>query len=114
MAVSSDRTSGDTILHGHFNDLRDDVFDITNGHIHGNTTDIGKGVYLRGTLAARPAAGQVGRVYKETDVGSEDVERDNGSAWESFIPVDAAVGVGSMRTLGSGSQQAAAGDHTHV
>lgn len=33
--------------------------------------------------------------------------------WSPVTPIDAAAAVGSMRTLGTGPQQAAAGDHTH-
>ena len=113
MAVSADRTSGDTLLHGHFNVLREDILNVSTGHTHGGGTDEGKALVRIGTLASRPAAGQAGSLYIETDAGSEDVERDNGSSFDSFMPVDAAVGVGSMRTLGTSSTQAGTGDHAH-
>ena len=68
-----------------------------------------------GLLSALPAAGTVGRIYKATDVTGA-LYYDNGTGWESVgvtPPTDAAAGVGSLRTLGAGSLQAAPGNHTH-
>lgn len=74
-------------------------------------------MYLTGTDAARPAASKVGRLYKPTDVGLESVVYwDTGSVWRTIggsAPSDPAAGTPGLRTLGSGSTQAAAGDHTH-
>lgn len=70
-------------------------------------------LWQRDAAASKPAAGQKGRVFVNTDTGAEKVERDTGSAWETILDADAATGTASLRTLGTGSQQAAAGDHTH-
>jgi hypothetical protein len=71
----------------------------------------------QGLLSSRPAAGKVGRWYKPTDAGSEAlVYWDDGATWQTIgggASTDAAAGVGSLRTLGTGPQQAAAGNHTH-
>jgi len=71
-------------------------------------------LWQRGLAANRPAAGQKGRIYVSTDVGGEKVERDTGTGWESILTVDNAVDVPSLRTLGTGALQAAAGNHTHT
>lgn len=73
-----------------------------------------------GTLASRPAAGVLGRVFRPTDVGEAgNVYFDDGSVWvrlsAGIAPTtDDVAGVGSLRTLGSGAQQAAAGNHGHA
>jgi hypothetical protein len=68
-----------------------------------------------GTLADRPAVGQAGRIYVLTDTASKGVVyRDSGTAWVEIIGVALAAGVASLRTLGTGSTQAAAGDHVHA
>ena len=72
----------------------------------------------QGTLAARPAASVQGGVYKVTDTGYEStISYDTGAAWVeigSGATVDGSAGTPSLRTLGSGSTQAAAGNHTHA
>ena len=45
---------------------------------------LGTDVIMKGTLAARPAAGVAGRLYFITDAGSERLTRDNGTAWEDI------------------------------
>jgi hypothetical protein len=76
-----------------------------------------KGVlYSQGLLSARPAAGTVGRIYRATDDTSGVVYYDDGTTWQSIgtsAAIDAAANVGSLRTLGAGALQAAAGNHTH-
>lgn len=75
-------------------------------------------IFLTGTLAARPAAGVLGRLYKPTDVGLSAIAYfDNGTTWDSIgagAAVDPAANVGGLRTLGGGPLQAAAGNHTHA
>lgn len=44
-------------------------------------------VILRGPIGSRPAASIAGRLYFATDVGSEHVSRDTGSAWIDIILV---------------------------
>lgn len=77
-----------------------------------------KGVlYTQGLLSARPAAGTVGRFYRATDDTAGVIYYDDGSTWQSVgtsAAIDAAAGVGSLRTLGAGALQAAAGNHTHA
>lgn len=74
-------------------------------------------LYSQGLLSARPAAGTVGRFYRATDDVSGVIYYDDGSTWQSVgtsAAVDAAAGVGSLRTLGAGALQAAAGNHAHA
>ena len=66
---------------------------------------------LSDTLANRPAFGEAGRTYHESN--TRKVDLDNGSSWATIIDVDAAVGTPSLRTLGTGALQAAAGNHGH-
>jgi hypothetical protein len=78
-----------------------------------------KGVlYSQGLLAARPAAGTAGRWYKPTDTGSESlIYWDDGTAWQAIgtgAPTDGSAATPSLRTLGAGATQAAAGNHTHA
>jgi hypothetical protein len=63
-----------------------------------------------GTLAARPAAaaGNKGWLYYATD--TKVVSLSNGATWTDLTPIDTAAGTGSLRTLGTGSTQAAAGN----
>lgn len=71
-------------------------------------------MYATGLDSARPAFGTSGRVYKPTDVTGV-VYYDTGSAWETIggaAATDADPAVGSLRTLGSGHEQAAPGDTT--
>lgn len=65
-----------------------------------------------GVAASRPtaASGNKGMVYFSTDTPI--MERSNGSTWDEVHATDHAS-LGSFRTLGTGSTQAAAGDHTH-
>lgn len=74
-------------------------------------------LYAQGLLSARPAAGKAGRLYRATDDVSGVIYYDDGTAWQSVgtaAAVDAAANVGSLRTLGAGALQAAAGNHTHA
>lgn len=89
-------------------------------------------VILRGTRAAQPLASAVvaGTLYGVTDEGNL-VERSSGTAWQAYSPiggalaahhathepggtdpmaVDAVAATGSLRTLGTGPQQAAPGN----
>lgn len=70
----------------------------------------------KGTFAARPAAGTVaGKLYYATDTGAFYVT--DGTTWQLVNPyptTDAAVGVGSLRTLGSGALQAAPGNDARL
>ena len=89
---------------------------MTTGHfVQGNlaTADKLNSCLLQtGTFAARPAAGQKGRRYWATDTGQ--LFRDNGTTWDTIIDKDLAAGSASLRTLGTGATQAAAGNHTHT
>lgn len=58
----------------------------------------------------RPAAGKFGRLHLS---GTGLLSFDNGAAWVDVNPIDAAAAIASLRTLGAGAQQAAAGNHTH-
>ena len=63
---------------------------------------------VEGLDSARPAAGTHLRFYKPTDVLGV-IYWDNGGTWETIggsAATDAAAGVGSLRTLGSGPLQA--------
>jgi hypothetical protein len=67
-------------------------------------------------LSARPAAGKAGTFYKATDAATGILYYDNGTTWETIgaaPPTDGSAATPSLRTLGSGSTQAAAGNHTH-
>jgi hypothetical protein len=55
--------------------------------------------------------GDTGRVFFGSD--TKKVYRDSGSAWVVIIETDPATGTAGLRTLGTGSAQAAAGNHTH-
>jgi hypothetical protein len=73
-------------------------------------------LYAQGLLSARPTAGKAGRLYRATDDVTGVIYYDDGSTWQSIgaaAAIDAAAGVGSLRTLGTGATQAAAGNHTH-
>lgn len=64
------------------------------------------------TTAARDSVlGDTGRMHISTD--DQKVSRDSGSAWVTIIDADPATGVAGLRTLGTGAQQASAGNHTH-
>jgi hypothetical protein len=72
----------------------------------------------QGLLSARPAAGTARHWYKPTDTGLEStIYYDDGSTWQAIgasAPTDGSAATPSLRTLGSGSTQAAAGNHTHA
>lgn len=61
-----------------------------------------------GTSGARPSASISDRFYFSTDTGV--LSRDSGSAWTDINPIDAAAGTASLRTLGTTSTSAAAGN----
>lgn len=69
-------------------------------------------------LGSRPAAGTGLRFWKDAgSLGDGILYFDNGSTWEAVgagAPTDGPAGTPSLRTLGSGSTQAAAGNHTHA
>jgi hypothetical protein len=74
-------------------------------------------LYAQGLLSTRPSAGKAGRLYRATDDVTGVIYYDDGSTWQAIgtsSAVDAAAGVGSLRTLGAGPLQAAAGNHTHA
>lgn len=50
-----------------------------------NELVLGTSVIMRGTLAARPAAGSAGRLYQVIDSGGERLTRDNGTSWDDLI-----------------------------
>jgi len=58
------------------------------------------------------AAGQQGRYYYDTT--NYRMYWDNGSSWNLLLNSDPAVATAGLRTLGTGAQQAAAGNHTHT
>jgi len=72
---------------------------------------LNNGFCQRGTDGARPTASVDGRLYVSTT--DEELSRDNGSSWSNLWDVDDVVGNATIRTLGSGTQQAAAGNHGH-
>lgn len=67
--------------------------------------------------SATPTAGTVGRFFKDSDnLGDGVIYYDNGTTLETIgagAPTDGPAGTPSLRTLGSGATQAAAGNHTH-
>lgn len=74
--------------------------------------DVKMAIDSQGVLASRPTTGLVsGQYYFATD--NLLLYRYNGTAWitiNAAAAVDAAAGVGSLRTLGTGALQAAAGN----
>ena len=69
----------------------------------------------RDTLANRPTAGQAGRLFVASDGNNAGLMyRDTGSAWVQVTLSDQATSVPSLRTLGTGATQSAAGNHTHT
>lgn len=69
-------------------------------------------IFLTGMASQRPAAGKAGRVWMSTDTG--DFWWDTGGAWmlvNPDPPANAAAGTPSLRSLGTGSTDAAAGSH---
>ena len=101
---------------------------------------LGTAVIMEGTLGTRPAASLNGRLYVSTDeTGGRIVYRDTSAAWNRIafpagtavfdpaahaarhnaggadvMAIDAAAATGSLRTLGAGAAQAAAGNHAHT
>lgn len=68
--------------------------------------------------SAAPTPGVTGRFFKDSDnLGDGILYYDNGTTLEaigSSPPTDGSAATPSLRTLGSGSTQAAAGNHTHA
>lgn len=71
-----------------------------------------------GVLGSRPASlypGDRWLVHADPTPANNGIEWvDTGSGWVAINPVDAAVGVPSLRTLGIGGQQAAAGNDSRI
>lgn len=68
-----------------------------------------------GTLAGRPAAGTEGRLWYSTNTGV--LSWDTGATWIDVNPtgvVDGPAGSGTLRTLGTGALQAAAGNDARL
>ena len=67
------------------------------------------------TLANRPVHGQEGRLYICSDgTNAGRMFRDTGGAWTEVLLADGATSLGTLRSIGTGATQAAAGDHTHA
>jgi len=68
-------------------------------------------ILQQNTFGNRPASDtdQTGKMFYATDTGRLYVQTSGG--WEEVLPNDLAAGVGSKRTLGTGSTQAASGQH---
>lgn len=68
----------------------------------------------QGVASAKPAANTVpyGTYYFETDTGL--CVRSDGSAWEKLVPENAAAGTPSLRKLGTGATDAAAGNDARL
>ena len=67
------------------------------------------------TLANRPVHGQQGRLYICSDgTNAGRMFRDTGTGWTEVLLADGATSLGTLWSLGTGSTQAAAGDHTHA
>lgn len=77
-----------------------------------NALDSNAAYDAQGSLSSRPAAGLRGRYYYANDTGV--LSRDTGTAWVDVNPADAAAGTASMRTLGTGATQAAAGNDSRL
>jgi hypothetical protein len=77
-----------------------------------NALDTNVSYDAQGTLSARPAAGLRGRYYYATDIGV--LSRDTGTGWVDVNPKDAAAATPSLRTLGAGATQAAAGNDARL
>ena len=69
------------------------------------------GLMQQGVEGDKPAAGYAGRWWFSTDTGL--TWRDSGAAWVQVLFNDPAVATVGLRSLGTGAQQAAAGNHTH-
>jgi hypothetical protein len=74
--------AGDSVLATQQNTIVDGIEHATTGHKHTGVADGAPLLIAQGTAGARPAAGQIGRLYYSTD--TEVIERDNGSTWDSW------------------------------
>lgn len=72
--------------------------------------DVIDSIIATALTGVRPAAGIFGRFHM---AGSGVLSFDDGVAWTDLNPADALAGIASLRTLGVGAQQAAAGNHSH-
>ena len=94
-----------------------EIFNDWQNSIEGSLLTIVSDFYskvLQGKKADMPVAGQPGgeeRFYIATD--DRAWYRDNGSSWELMFGADAGQEEPSQRSLGTESQEAAAGNHTH-
>lgn len=74
--------------------------------------DSNAAMFAHGTESVRPSAGKPGRVFYATDLGH--LFYDTGAAWvqvtQGAAQVDGPPTVGTLRTLGTGNQQAASGN----
>lgn len=68
-----------------------------------------------GTTADRPATVYLGMAYWNTTTNALQRNLDTfpGGVYDTLISTDDVVGTGSLRTLGTGARQAAAGNHSH-
>tara|TARA_R100000656_G_C3927251_1_gene124069 strand:- start:174 stop:821 length:648 start_codon:yes stop_codon:yes gene_type:complete len=83
--------------------------------LEGTADRLNASLLQRDTLANRPTAGQEGRLFVASDGNNAGLMyRDSGTAWVQVLLSDQATSVASLRTLGTGAAQAAAGDHTHT
>lgn len=72
-------------------------------------------ITTKGDLLAGTAAGTLGRVAAGADNAVLRAKSAQAAGLEYWtIPVDDVAGTASLRTLGTGGQQAAAGNHTHA
>jgi hypothetical protein len=71
-------------------------------------------VLRKGVFASRPSAASAksGCYYLATDTGV--LYLSDGTSWIDVSPRDSAAGTASLRTLGTGATQAAAGNHVHT
>ncbi len=73
---------------------------------------LNSGQLQKGTTASFDDA-FTGMEVWDNSTGKVHRAKGDGLGWEAVIDVDAPVSTGSLRTLGTGAQQAAAGNHTH-
>ena len=78
----------------------------TLNRLNSNLVQTGVDASKDGTL------GDTGRLFVASD--TKKIYRDSGSAWVEVILIDQAAAIPSMRTLGTNSTQASAGNHTHT
>ena len=85
----------------------------------GTILEVNAALFTQGPLSSRPAVGKAGRCFKTVDPGvPEDglFYYDNGTSWVAIgagAPADPAPATPGLRSLGSGANQAAAGNHSH-